>query len=1100
MKIPTLVETHKKYYSAYSVMALLNAQNVLDHIGKLAGVMPAVEAKRPSENLWEHPVMSYLYDNFKSNSGVPEITVLIMERLQHYFPFLKIMAQQQREYSNKTLNTKRLEVNTEDQFKVLNNILRVLKMYRDYTAHYELHDPKWQDGSEVLRYNEQPLAQMLDRYYEVALRNTKEKYSYTTEELAFIQNFRKKIIRTPDGRKQTRDNLDFFLAMKVCNGDTEATKALHISSVGVAQLLCLFLDKQYVNIFLRKLPIYSKFGPNSKEAQLIIRSMGVNSIRLPKDRIHSEKDALSVALDMLNELKRCPAELFDALSADKQARFRIPTTDRNEVLMMRHSDRFPQLLLQAIDQGYYFSHLRIHVNMGKLRYLFNAEKHCVDGQTRVRVLEHPLNAFGRLQEMEAMRKHENLTFAETGIPIRDFEHVQRDDANTAHYPYIVDTYTHYMLENNKVEMAFCDDSGYFMPQVEKYAGKWYVSKPVAACRMSVFELPAMAFHLYLCGAERTEARIREVYDQYKRLFSDMSRGRVTRVNLPSYGIAEADLPQKVIRCLDHTATGKDMHVYIRKTLDALLDDTTRRLERLREDKKAVFSRDNKMGKRGFCQIRPGVLADFLARDIVRFQPSAFEETHGYYGSDKLTGMNFRVIQSTIATYNSHGDQSEKEAFRKIFERAKLIGADTAVKHPFLDGVFRFAIPDNAIDFYANYLKQRKAYLAQLQRELKSGRVPKLPFINSSANQWRKPNLQLLGTIYGEDLAIELPRQLFDADIKAKLKTIPAMKGVDFDHANVTYLIGEFLRRELDDDFQPFYGWSRHYRYIDMLSLKLDRRGILQPVYTTVGERETLWTGREKRNQTYTAWAVKASARRRVSRQEAEENAQRQLVRARHDFQRDERAIRRYKVQDALLFLLAKMELTKTADFEGKKFKLRDIVPDADKGILSEVMPMRFSFERNGQRYTITSEGMKLKNFGDFFPLAADKRLPNLLQLVGSGTVDKEKLTEEFNRYNLYRPKIATLVFDLEKFVYDRFPEAVQYVKDTKAWRGVQFGDVLQILASQNELNPQQSEMLRVIRNAFDHNNYPDVAVVEITTLPEVARALKQCFEHYAQLK
>lgn len=38
MNIPALVENQKKYFGTYSVMAMLNAQTVLDHIQKVADI------------------------------------------------------------------------------------------------------------------------------------------------------------------------------------------------------------------------------------------------------------------------------------------------------------------------------------------------------------------------------------------------------------------------------------------------------------------------------------------------------------------------------------------------------------------------------------------------------------------------------------------------------------------------------------------------------------------------------------------------------------------------------------------------------------------------------------------------------------------------------------------------------------------------------------------------------------------------------------------------------------------------------------------------------------------------------------------------------
>lgn len=820
--------------------------------------------------------------------------------------------------------------------------------------------------------------------------------------------------------------------------------------------------------------------------------MGINSIRLPKDRISSEKDSVSVAMDMLNEVKRCPDELFETLSAEDMSHFRTVSTDYNEVLQKRSSDRFAQLLLQYIDYGKLFKDIRFHVNMGKLRYLFNAEKRCIDGNTRVRVLEHPLNAFGRIDETEALRNTEDGTFAGTDIRIRGFEDFKRDDADPANYPYVVDTRSHYILENNKVEMSFDGDN--VLPVIEEDNGKWYVGKQTPACRISTMELPAMAFHMHLFGAEKTEQRIKTVYGRYKRLFAAMCRGEVSRDNIADFGIAVCDLPRKVLDCLDGGARGKDVELFISKTVEELRADTDRRLEKLQADKAAICSGENKMGKRNFRQIRTGVIAGFLAKDIVRFQPTAGD------GTDKLTGLNYRVMQASIAVYDSAGDNKAKEQFRQLFDNARLTGSDPNRHHPFIHKVFARSVPENAVDFYERYLVERKSYLDKLYIKICKGTKVNVPFVNRKRKKWSGSTPEYLGDVYGNSLAIELPRQMFDDDIKDYLSRQPQMADIDFGQANVTYLIGEYMRRVLNDDFQDFYSWKRGYRYIDMLRGVRDAKGGLCRNFTSTEEREALWKARAERIESYRASEMKKSGSNRhrgMPQDEMESGLDRKISAARGFYQKNEKTIRRYKVQDALLFLMAKDVLTELADFDGEKFRLKDIMPDAAKGILSEVMPMTFTFVKGGKQYTITSDGMKLKNYGDFFVLANDKRLERLMALVGSDTVSKEQLTAELSNYDQCRPGVVRLVFDLEKWAFDNYPELKERVMN---YERVQFRDVLEMLCSRCKVDRPQSNILRKIRNAFDHNSYPEKGIVEITTLPQIAKNMEELFGKYAVIK
>lgn len=1122
MRIPKLIEEHKSVFGAYLTMALSNVETVLNHIAERAELdRYEWDEDHGVEDYWEHPVMQYLVENDKPWSIPSDVLLDVRNRLFRSFPFLKIMAENQRNYRNSRERAERVEISKSDIFVVLNNSFRVLKAYRDTCTHYLIENRIWEDDSKMLKYNECPLAAMVNQYYTAALRVTKERYGYETRDLAFIQDRQfvpekdrnGKTIVTKYGKEKKKvvPDLDFFLSLEAINGDSN--KRLHLSGWGVALLICLFLEKKYVNVFLSKLPNPGNYPPSSKESRIIRRSMGVCSVVLPKERIHSEAGELSAALDMLNELKRCPRELFDTLSSGNQKRFRTISSDHNEVLQMRSKDRFAQLVLQYIDHNRLFDGLRFHVNMGKLRYLFNPKKYCIDGQTRVRVLEHPLNGFGRLQEMEKERLQEDGTFADSGIKVRCFDEVRRDDANESNYPYIVDTYTHYILENDMVEMFFCpESSGMEMPIVTSGKGKLYVEKKVPHCRMSVLELPAMLFHLLLCGAKNTEAHIGKVCDNYCHLFSDMAQGNLTEENILSYGIKKEDIPQKVWDCVRGVHMGKDSRAYREKEIRERYEDAERRLERLEADRKAVLGGENKIGKRGFVQIVPGRLAVYLATDICRLQPS-LRKGDGY-GTDRLTGLNFRLLQSSIATYNCGEIDILYGRFRDVFCSAGLIGGDNP--HPFLDKVLPEAYsarcPRNTIEFYERYLKEYLRYLVPLVKKLEMGKIPYVPFVNECQRRWARRDeayYQDLANLYLSQ-AIELPRQMFDAEIKDKLRDIPEMMDVDFDHANVTFLIGEYLKRVCHDEPQGFYSWSRHYKYIDMLKCILDpKKGSLQAVYTQMGEREGLWQERSGLEEKYARIRLRDLGRKGLDKDEANERIKTGLGNRKKEYQKAEKVIRRYKVQDALLFMLAKDTLLKSVEVDDERFKLKDIMPDGEKGILSEVVPMDFRFMvpvwENGCRKaqymsaTLHSDEMKIKNYGDFFALARDKRMKTLLPIVGY-EVKKKDVENEFDKYDDCRPEMIAMVFDFERWAYETYPELKELVTDNEN-RGSLFSALLGQLLNMGELTREEKYALTGIRNAFCHNSYPtDSSVVEVNELPKIAEYLKELFKEYIGLE
>ena len=274
------------------------------------------------------------------------------------------------------------------------------------------------------------------------------------------------------------------------------------------------------------------------------------------------------------------------------------------------------------------------------------------------------------------------------------------------------------------------------------------------------------------------------------------------------------------------------------------------------------------------------------------------------------------------------------------------------------------------------------------------------------------------------------------------------------------------------------------------------------LYTTVEEREKLWQERDVRAEKYKGIKrrTKQSDRnkQRIPNEVFEDGLTKSLANNRNDYQKTEKVIRRYKAQDALLFLMAERWLTTNMEnFAGKKFKLKNIMPDSDNGILSEVMPIDFKFYMNKKWYTFHSDAMKIKNYGDFYTLIHDKRLSSLLELVDSATIEKESIETEFENYDDSRYEVVKLVFDFEKLVYEKYPDMKNYPVEKDKF---DFGDLLEELVTRGKFTKNDTWVLSQIRNAFGHNSYPKTGAVKIKVLPEIAQHLINVFESRAKIE
>lgn len=230
---------------------------------------------------------------------------------------------------------------------------------------------------------------------------------------------------------------------------------------------------------------------------------------------------------------------------------------------------------------------------------------------------------------------------------------------------------------------------------------------------------------------------------------------------------------------------------------------------------------------------------------------------------------------------------------------------------------------------------------------------------------------------------------------------------------------------------------------------------------------------------------------RLTNEEKEAMLDKRIAKCRNEFQKSERAIRRYKVQDALMFMMVK-RMFEQINFkvDSKQFALKLITPDAERGILSEVIPIDFTFAIGGKKYTIHSSGMKIKNYGDFFKLINDKRLKSLLKNITHSTIDKDQLDKEFSSYDDMRPKAVELVFEFEKGAYNKHPELKYMVDEVEHF---DFGCLLEGLKKRHDLTEDDSYKLSQIRNAFNHNQYPNALRIK-SNIPEIASEMVKLFE------
>lgn len=1145
----------RAYFAAYSNMAQQNAYLTLLHISKKLGID---ETDSYESNLYEMKIFKEVLDNNKAKA---EQVRKAEKMLDKHFPFLKYFFDKELSYQKKNDTA---FVTSRYYSTLLKRMLGLLNSLRNYYTHYSPEEKSLQEIRDLERKNKKEikLSAYLRNCFEGGRRKVKDRFKLSEEDMEFLTGnlHWEKCVR--DGKKEQQERNDFYYKLDTADGE--------LSHVGRLYFICLFIDKKYATMFVDQVGLFDS-ECLEKEKKIIREIFSVARIRLPKERLESQSERTALALDMLNELQKCPSELFETLSPEDRNRFRVKTSaapvpgyllpadpEESEVLMMRYRDRFPRLALRYLDECEIFDKIRFQVALGKYRYAFY-EKQCIDSESRdrVRSLEKDLNGFGRLQEIEEEQKKQ------WGPLIRPIDQVQKDETDSD--PYITDHHASYLISGNRIGLWFDDEKRWLMPPLpenplahdlndQRKQGLKIAEGTAPLCWLSVYELPGLLFHQLLSEDKKaTERIIIDCVAGYHRLFKDIEEGNLLPFDTQEayettlaekYSLAPADIPEKIQDYL----TGKEVDMDARfqklaqEKLEQMIEATEYRLEKFREERDRLGEKENKIGKKGYVDLRPGRLAVYLAKDFLAFQQVDKEN------KNKVTGLNYQILQSHLALYD------KPVSFRelcKVFERAKLINGKKA--NPILqDLIDSKKEPADLFQLYELYLKIK---IRDLKICLASAKFKKYFFLYADRKKWEERSQDYYKELAGRylketfregdhDKPIELPRQLFEKPIKRLLNEKygdnPKMKEVlELERCNVTHLINEYFRIVCGDGNQEFYYptdtlYRRTYRLFNLMRNEKDRNRLVE-VYVNPEEknRPTIRVG--DATNTYTEALVRAyeTARERIEndgvlsasskkmklknlgqkKDEDLEKAPFRIANALSEFKKNERAIRRYKVQDILLFLMAKDILqanggkdTKVAMDRIKDFKLSNIKPirqgETENGRNILTLKVPFSLDlllADGSRITIRQEELKLKNYGDFYRFVFDRRIKGLIPYVKEArVVDRAVLEEELGNYDLHRPEIFRIVHSFEKAILGKHPELLDpdnemyyYTDrlDKKKPVRLNFNAMIRFETA----NEGDVDKLIEIRNAFGHNRYAEGVLSDACDLPKVAKSVKKEF-------
>ena len=1122
----------KPVFAAYLNLARHNVYRCLMHISRLMQI---------SEDKEEASMMEFGLWKKLTGGTVPE-KVKLMKLLQRHFPLMKPVFDVEKKAGNITVDANPKEVN-----RIFSLVLSILNRLRNEYSHFSPDSRKTGDEAKLIAY--------LYRCLDGSSNETRNRFSLTVEERMINNNqqnsssrimavnkaveeifqsapFRKMEVTVYDkhgiplkdqkGKVKTnfKDKPDYYYCLKESDGS--------LSDIGIVFFVCLFLEKRYIAMFLDSLkPWPADFDEIKKKAVLEVFS--VYHLRLPREKFDSTRPEYALGLDMLNELQKCPAELFDilptksrdALSLDIKAQGEEVVQDDGmtvkggKVQMKRMRDRFAPLAMQYIDKYKVFeNNLRFMVHLGNYRFRFYM-KQCVADEAPVtlRVLQKEINGFGRIDEIEENRKKKYSRYFKTKFTKKndkgvDVQELVPDSVDSS--PYMTDTKAHYLFDNNRVGLRFVDN-GYYIPDIKNkgqavLSGKEIKLVPPQAW-LSIYELPGLLFYHYLykkyngkeLGIVAAEEILKSYITSFETLFKEISEGTFDGWDEHKYApLCLGDLPVKMRKfILNPTITqsalfNKKSH----KRIEEMYEWTLREQKGFTAKLSKLSSKDNKLNKKRYVDLRSGAIASRLVRDILFFTPPLEAKS-------KITSANFSSLQSALTL---SGIKTEK-----VKSMMESLG-----RHPFVMKALESynKAEFSVYDFYKYYLEKREQYLQPLLSRC-DDTLAELPFLHAARIRWKDRDAEYIKELAGRYEQFELPRGLFTAPAKELLDA----QGIGFAEPEgkrflgMANLINLYFTQVLKDNSQAFYRWKRHYKVFDMLAGEKNDNQLVHKFFEPsqlakkMRERKAFAVSEYMLKNALATVNQSLKKNKRLDKmrgglQDARvvEKAKKQMKAAYADYDENERILRRYSVQDKILYLMSKDILLGIEGIDEEslsKFKLRDMVPGKENPILELMVPFKINLEIDGIQVTVQQkENIKIKRYGEFYRYNSDTRLRSLLpylihknggQAAVSVELDRDALEEELGKYDLNRVEIMRMVLSLEQNILSRAQGGVSS----------EIRENFNNLVSQVGKIPyeKQGHILISIRNSFCHNEYAhDITIQEDTPIPQIADTITRLFE------
>lgn len=1069
------LKEHSWYFGVYANMARHNVFKILNEIAERTGT------KRPGSesNMRQADVIACL--NGEGNNkerNLPDIQRQVVKRLHEYFRFLKAL--------NKTLNAESPDYKM--YYGVLRSFLEQLDNVRNEMSH-AVHG-KSPFNPELIGW--------MEYIFDDGLKELRTRVPLNEQRLLPLKRYEglDADARDSNGKKIKRAKLNNAFQYSFFENGT-------ITEKGLAFFICLFLEPEYSYVFLKKLAGFKRGGTPEEKATLQVYT--IYSARQPQIKLQSDvNDVTALLMDMLNELQRCPNELYETLSEEDKAIFITKmesaidedekTGEERDSILKRSQNRFPYFALRYLDSMEIFKGLRFHIDLGN--YHFKNYPKEMDNMTINRRWEKKLLTFGRLQDFDDL--HTPPAFRKL---LKDPASI--NDSTAA--PFIPISNPHYNFSGIDEKNIGIKDirikkgNVEYDPWLSIMEGK----KPGTSepdFFLATDELTGLLLIDYFAkkyNVPGAETIITDYGRRVKRMLIDFSEGKIPAIQkgkitnqVSSTNVAE------LLNERDFEKEYKDRKSWLSKMLpyelkphqvpdtickylmgiepvaaeeralriaETLLEQTKTLISRTQTAKKGTkeFNKKKERKRQQNLHLKAGDTALFLARDLLFMQPPFKNEKGETLPKGKANPDEFQLLQARLAFFGG-----EKNNLPATFRLCNLIESENP--HPFLEKI-KLANCRNNLDFYLAYLAERKSFLESL---IKNAEFDKHNFLvgagKGSDEEYFK---DLAKTIASKP--VNLPRGLFkDALIEMlQVKGNDAMKilvaGEKVRH-NVIFLINELYKQE-GDSYQKFYDFSRNYRTVDEW---YDDRPFnsIKPIKELFKTTEEL---------TSLAIEIKKSGDMKLSRKGREFEQPFYNVYAKKVIE-NEKFIRHYRAADQMLFLMTKGLLTKvntSVKDALSGFLLRNISPDNERSILETRIDFSIPF-KTGSEEKHVFDNFKIKDYGKFRKYLKDRRIPSLLFYFKESTIPKSELDKQLKDYENARLALYSSIYNFEEAMAanKKFEERIKEEKQLNYLEHYKLLDWYLGDAPEKEIIKQR---LNEIRKKFSHNEFPDFDMMKI---------------------